>query len=285
MTDGIAGIVMRLCDAVYKLCDKLDDFASGIEVDEAVLETVPRKYAEKKRETAKPLEGVFDVFPFKNLEAAEDRIKVHAVLDGFDKKCLKRAKRRIIEAGKFITGSAGTRLERKLAAQLAGMLWKGAVTLTDTYLTGNERFGGYFQPPGPNNHAYIGLDITTIMKNNDACLVNNLVHETYHAWRYYTGDKEYSIIDETRAWNTALHFSNKYRAIRGLKIERHNDYTIEELMEKGAEYNNALNVNIRYGPGEHWIEKVGYGIANLMEDAADTIDGWTDKVMDKTFSD
>jgi hypothetical protein len=93
---------------------------------------------------------------------------------------------------------------------------------------------------------------------------------------------EYSIIDETRAWNVGLRFSNKYRAINGIPIERDSEYTKEELEAMGAEYRNALNVNVRYGPGENLVEKIGYGVANLIEDAADTVDGWADRIKEKT---
>jgi hypothetical protein len=52
---------------------------------------------------------------------------------------------------------------------------------------------------------------------------------------------------------------------------------------KHTEYFMNANVNIRFGPGENIIEKIGYGIANLLEDATDAVNRATGKIMDKTL--
>ena len=275
------------CEIGYKLADKLEEFGYNIQVDEDVAASLPIKYTEKKRKTKKPFQRVSGCYPLKKLRLSKNQIKVNTVLDGFDDKYLQTAKKRITAACNFITHNAETRLEKNITVQLVKMFREGALIITDTYLTGNKRIGAYFQPEQTTGKAlskgfpHIGLDIMTVINNDDAYLVNILAHEAYHAWRFYTGDTEYSIIDETRAWNVGLHFSNKYRAMNDIPVEREKDYTIEELDEMGQEYRNAFNVNLRIGPGESLIEKIGYGIANFIEDIADTIDGWTDRIIEK----
>jgi hypothetical protein len=250
-TDFIIKIGTVFWEGLYRLGDKLEDVAYNMEFDAGVLETVPTKYVEKKRKTKKTDNGFFNARHLKNFEPSEEQIKADAVLDGFDKDILLIVKRRVINCGKFIIRNAETEEEKNIAVQLAKTFRKGRIIITDTYLTGNERFGAYFQPKQTaeksklKDLSYIGLDITTLTNNDDAHLINNMVHETYHALRYYTGNTEYSIIDETRAWNAGLRFSNKYRATHGIPIERDKDYTIEELAEMGPEYKNAFNVNIR----------------------------------------
>ncbi|MDR1307234.1 MAG: hypothetical protein LBK74_06650 [Treponema sp.] len=60
-------------------------------------------------------------------------------------------------------------------------------------------------------------------------------------------------------------------------VERETAYTEANLLEY-TDYSSNANVNIRYGPGENIIEKAGYDIANLIDGAADVINGWTGKV-------
>ena len=276
------------CDILNNLADKLDNFASNMQIDESVVETIPCKIVEKKRMTKKPIKSGFNFYPIKKLIISENQIKVDSVLDGFDEECLREGKKRIIISGKFIMNNAETKLEINLAFQLAKMFHRQAIIITDTYLTSNERYGAYFQPKSPteeflsNVHSYIGLDIMALIKNDIATLVNILAHETYHAWQFYKGNTEYSVIDETRAWNAGLSFSNKYRAMNGIPFERIKNFTTDELVVMAVEYRNAFNVNIRFGPADNIIEKIGYSIANLIEDASDTVEGWTEKIMEKT---
>jgi hypothetical protein len=129
---------------------------------------------------------------------------------------------------------------------------------------------------------YIGLDIANTLRTDDAGLIQTLAHESYHAWRYFSSPTEYSIIDEKRAWNTGLQFSNRYRNRYGIPVEREEEYTEGELLIH-ADYLEKANVNIRYGPGENIIETIGYGIANFIENAADALEGVTEKIIDKTF--
>jgi hypothetical protein len=286
-TDIVINIGTRFCDGLYRLAEKLEDVACNMEIDPGVLETVPTKIVEKKRKTKRTGEEFFDARRLKNFEPSEGRIKADAVLDGFDRDILRAVKRRVIDCGKFIMRNAETGEEKNLAVRLAKMFLKEKVIITDTYLTGNESFGAYFQPKQTTEKnklidlSYIGLDITTLTKNDNARLINNLVHETHHALHYYTGNTEYSIIDETRAWNAGLRFSNKYRAAHGIPVERDQDYTVEELEKMGPEYKNAFNVNTRYGPPDNIIEKIGYGIANLIDDAADSVNALSGKILDR----
>jgi hypothetical protein len=287
LTDFIIRIGTVFWEGLYSLGDKLEDVAYNMEFDAGVLETVPTNYVEKKRKTKKTDNSFFNARHLKEFEPSEEQIKADAVLDGFDKDSLLIVKRRVINCGKFIMRNAETEQEKNIAVQLAKTFLKGRIIITDTYLTGNERFGAFFQPKQTaekskvKDLSYIGLDITALTKNDDARLINNLVHEVYHALRFYTGNTEYSIIDETRAWNVGLHFSNKYWAMHGIPIERDKDYTIEELEKMGPEYENAFNVNIRYGPLDNIIEKIGYGFANLIDDAADSINALSDKILDR----
>ena len=275
----------NFCDFLYKIADKMERFAYNMDIDWDVVGTIPLQYVEKKCKTIKPRHDLFDFLPIKHHNFLENQIKLHAVLEGFDKERIRTAQKRIVEAAKFIIGNAETKMEKELAIQLSRMFRKGAIVITDTYLTGNERSRAFFPSKYSNgNTPYIGFDITSLLKNNNACLVNDLIHEAYHAYRYYTSDTEYSIIDEARAWNAALQFSNKYRAMHGIPIKRENEYTIEELSKKGEEYKNAFNVNVRFNFGEHWLEKFFTGLTNILADVNDTIEGWTDKIMDKTCS-
>ena len=286
-TELLYRIVWGFCEAGYKLADKLEEFGYNIKVDEEVLASLPIKYTEKKRKTKKPDKGALGNYPLKKIDLSEDQIKTDTVLDGFDAEYLQAVKKRIMSAAQFITDNAETKLEKNIATQLAKMFWKGTIIITDTYLTDNEKIGAYFQPVRTkgegllNGLPYIGLDIMTVINNEDAYLVDILAHEAYHAWHFYYGNTEYSVIDETRAWNAGLSFSNKYRVMNGIPVQRYEDYTIEELDVMGPEYKNAFDVNERYGPGENLIEKIGFGIANFMEDIADAIDGWSDKITEK----
>jgi hypothetical protein len=64
-------------------------------------------------------------------------------------------------------------------------------------------------------------------------------------------------------------------------VEREEEYTEGELLIH-TDYLEKANVNIRYGPGENIIETIGYGIANFIENAADALEGVTEKMIDKT---
>jgi hypothetical protein len=289
MPDLLEPIALGFCDVLNKIADGLDKIVCNMEDDDNVLDTLPTHFVEQKRKDPKPIEGILDKISQLDLEFHEDQIKVHTLLEGFDENSLRVVKKRIISASKFIMGHAETKLERDIASQLARMHWKAAIVLTDMYLIDKEKTKAYFKNkhnPGKsplNGLPHIGLDISEVIKNDDACLVNSLVHEVYHAWRHYHSNIAYSIIDEARAWNISLHFSNKYRVLYGLPVEREKDYTIGELFEIAAEYRNALDYKIKYGPGEHWIEKVGYGIANMIDDAADKVNGGTVWFLDKTI--
>jgi hypothetical protein len=272
-------IGMGFCNFLWDAADKLEDFTATIKINEAVLETVPRQFAEKKRKKI-PSGGVFDFPPLRNIEVTESRIKVHHVLDGFDEESLLSAKKRIGEAAAFILNNAESTVEKHIAGQLVKMFMQGAVLITDADLVLDKPIAGCFYTKDGN--PYIGLDIAELQKMDDPYLIQTLAHEAYHAWRYFTSRTEYSIIDEKRAWNMGLRFSNKYRNLYGIPIQREKEYTESELLEYDDYCENA-NVNVRFGPGETLIEKIGYGIANVIEDAADVVDGWTDKIMDKTF--
>ncbi|MDR1143256.1 MAG: hypothetical protein LBK77_03430 [Spirochaetaceae bacterium] len=269
-----------LCDFLWGIADKLDDFAGSIKVDEETSAALPEKMVEKKRKT-KPPAGVFSRAVQKGGITGE-QIKVHRVLEGFDKPAIGLAKNRILDACRFIANNAENEAEGHIAAQLEQMIQKGGLIITDAELVLDRQAAGcfYIKDGTPS----IGLDIAALGKADGAELVNVLVHEAYHAWRYFTSGTEYSIIDEKRAWNTALDVSNRYRNRYGIPVERETAYTEADLL-KYSEYSSNANVNIRYGPGENIIERAGYGIANLIDDAADVINGWTGKLMDKTFSD
>ncbi|MDR2661437.1 MAG: hypothetical protein LBC31_00405 [Treponema sp.] len=268
-----------LCEFFWGIADRLDDFAGSITVDEEAAAALPEKMVEKKRKT-KPA-GAFSRAVPKG-EITGEQIKVHPVLDGFDEPAIGLLKNRILEAWRFIADNAENEAEGHIAAELEQMLREGAVIITDAELVLDREAAGcfYIKEGTPS----IGLDIAALGMADDAALVNVLVHEAYHAWRYFTSGTEYSIIDEKRAWNTALDVSNRYRHRYGIPLERETAYTEADLL-KYADYASNANVNIRYGPGENIIEKAGYGIANLIDDAADVINGWTGKLMDKTLSD
>jgi hypothetical protein len=219
---------MGFVDFLNAICDKLEKVVENTKVDEAIIETLPRKLVEKKRKTRLPAEGIFTYSALKNIEVTEDQIKVHRILDGFDETLIQAAKERIVDACKFILGNAETESERHIAKQLAKMLWKGAVIITDADLVLDKQIMGCFYTK--EDIPYIGLDISKIQKSDDAILVDVLVHEAYHVWRYFTSGTEYSIIDEKRAWNIALSVSNKYRSMYGIPIEKEKEYTEEDLM-------------------------------------------------------
>jgi hypothetical protein len=272
--------VEGFCNFLWNIGEGLENFADTIKVDEEMLETIPRKLVEKKRKTKIPAEGIFPRCSVTNVEVTVEQIKVHRVLDGFDESAIGLAKDRIIDACKFIMGNAGSDVEKHTARELVKMLWKGAVIIIDADLLLDKQIAGCFYTK--EGLPYIGLDIAVLQKSDDAILVNTLVHEAYHAWRYFTSATEYSIIDERRAWNTALGFSNKYRNMYGIPIEREQEYTEGELL-RHSDYFSNINVKVRYGPGEHIIEKIGYGIANLIEDATDVVNEWNLKIMDRTL--
>jgi hypothetical protein len=270
--------VFRFCEFFWNIADRMDDFAYSMKVDEEVAAALPQKMVEKKRETKPPAEGSFPRCSLKNVEVTAEQIKVHPILDGFDEPAIRLTKARIVEACKFILKNAGSKVERHIAQQLAKMLRKGAVIITDADLVLDRQIAGCFYTK--EGIPYIGLDIAAIRKADNADLVNTLVHEAYHTWRHFTSKTEYSIIDEKRAWNIALDFSNKYRNMYGIPIERETEYTESDLLRHSDYWMNG-DVNIRFGPGENIIETIGYGIANLIEDAADVVSGWTDKWIDK----
>jgi hypothetical protein len=285
---------------VYGLANFLDDFSekildlgSKIEIDEEILESIPVRCVEKKRKTRKPSEGILDFCTIKNFEVSVSQIKIHSVLDGFDEEAMRLAKNKIADACRFIFGNAEAGLEKKVALQLMKMLWKGSLLLTDTELVLGKQMAAYFNTVSPAEASdlrsvsrgspldgipHIGLDIAVFLKEDNANTVEYLIHEAYHAWRYYTSHTEYSIIDETRAWNAGLRFSNKYRTMYGMPVRREEDYTADELMNEYREYAAACNIKIRFGQGETVIEKIGYGIANVIEDATDKINEWTENL-------
>jgi hypothetical protein len=289
LEDGMSGcfenlkyrIETGIADLLWNIGDKIEGFGSSMKFDEEVIASLPLKMAEKKRKTGRPSQGIFPRCSLQNLEVTSDLIKVHRILDGFDETAIRLVKSRIVDACTFILGNAGTETERYAAMELAKMLRKGAVIITDADLVLDRHIAGCFYTK--EGSPYIGLDIAVLQKADDAALVNILVHEAYHAWRYFTSDTEYSVIDEKRAWNIALAFSNRYRNMYGIPVEREKEYTENDLL-KHADYMANANVNTRFGPGEHIIEKIGYGIANIIEDAADAVDGWSDKLMDRTVS-
>jgi hypothetical protein len=271
------------CGFLWNITEGLEKVVERMKVDESLLDdTLPKKLVEKKRKTPRPVEGVFTCLSLKTVEVTEEQIKVHRILDGFDETSIRRVKARIVDACKFILGNAESGVERQSAQQLARMLWKGAVVIIDADLLMNKHIMGCFYTT--EGIPYIGLDISEIQNADNAVLVNTLVHEAYHAWRHFSSDTEYSIVDEKRAWNTALYFSNKYRRMYGFPIEREQAYTEGELL-KHADYLWNANVNIRYGPGESILENILYGIGNAIMDATDVVDGWNDKIFEWSFKD
>jgi hypothetical protein len=274
-------VCFGVCGFMVDAAEKLEGWAAGWEFDGAVMETIPRAYAEKRRRGKMPSEGACGFSAREDAGFSENQIGLHRVLDGFDEEAIRSARQKVLVACSFIVANAGCEPERDVALRLAKMLRAGRLMITDTELAGEKHVRGYFCPGG--GLAYIGLDIATLLDGDAACAVDILAHEAYHAWRYYTSSREYSIIEEARAWNTGLRFSNRYREMHGIPILRERDYTEDELMEKSGDYLRRSNVKLRFGPGENIIERAGYGIANLIEDAADVVNGWTDKIWEKTF--
>jgi hypothetical protein len=261
-------IGMGIADFLWEVGEKLENVINSMKIDEEPLAAIPLKLVEKERKTMIPSEGVFPRCSIQNLEVTADRIKIHRVLDGFDEDALRCARERIVEACTFILGNAGNDIEKNIAGELARMLWKGAVIITDADLVLDTYMAGCFYTI--EGLPYIGLDISVLRKSDDAALVDTLVHEAYHAWRHFTSDTEYSIIDEKRAWNIGLAVSNKYRHMYGIPVKRENEYTENELLNN-AYYLERANVNIQIGPGEPISENRRYGIAGMIENDMDTV--------------
>jgi hypothetical protein len=131
------------CNFFWNVADKLDDFAAAIEVDEAVLETVPRQFAEKKRKKI-PSKKILGAASVTDREITGDLINVHHILTGFDEDSLQSAKKRTAEACMFILGNAETKVERHIARQFAKMLRKGVVLVTDADLVLDKKMAGCF---------------------------------------------------------------------------------------------------------------------------------------------
>jgi hypothetical protein len=266
-------LMYGFCDFLWGVADKLDGFAANMKLDTEIAETLPRKYVEKKRKTQKPSETLPDFDWTNTTGVSGHQIRLRGIPAGFSEESILSTKNRIAAACKFILGNAESKTEKHLAAQLAKLLWKGAVSAGT--LEG-KRVGTFY---GEKAAQYITLDIAAILNTGDAELVDTLAHESYHAWRYFSSDVEYSVVDETRAWNAGLHFSNKYRLMHGIPVRRTAEYTVEEVLKRCA-WN--VPVNMRYGPGESFIEKAGYGLANIIENAVDVVEGWTQKIIDRT---
>ena len=178
MSDFLENIKYSLAEGIFNflngICDKLERDTSQKEADEALLETLPKKLVEKKRKTRPPAEGIFAYSSLKPIEVTEDQIKVHRILDGFDEASVQSAKKRIVEACGFILGNAEREAERHIARQLANMLRKGAIIITDADLALDKQITGCFYTK--NGIPYIGLDISGLQKADDAAVVDTLVH-------------------------------------------------------------------------------------------------------------
>jgi hypothetical protein len=279
-TNLLEDIVYGVANFLDDISDKLDDIAENIKVDEKVLETLPYEFHEKPRKKRPhyPLEfSAADTVAAENgilpHDLTELSIPIQGSLAGFNEKSILGTKKRIIEAAHFIAGHAETGEEKCIAVQIVKMLRQGAIRLTNTQ---GEMSSGYFNW---NDEPYIGLNIGSILKHDEPFLIDTLAHEACHAYCYYEKDTEYSIIDETRAWNMGLHFSNKYRVFHGLALNRDVDYTETEIMTLCSEYlHGAANVKIRLGKGNNIIENIGFGIANWIDDLSEKIEDLTDKM-------
>jgi hypothetical protein len=279
-TNLLEDVFYGVANFLDDVSDKLGDIVENIKVDEKVLETLPYEFHEKPRKERPHCPfvlGAADTAEVENgilpHDITELLIPIQGSLAGFDEISILGAKKHIIEAARFIVGHVETGEEKCIAVQIVKMLRQGTIRLTNTQ---GEMSSGYFNW---NDEPNIGLDIGSILEQDEPFLIDTLAHEACHAYCYYEKDTEYSIIDETRAWNMGLHFSNKYRVLHSLALNRDTDYTEMEVMTLCNEYLfGAANVKVRLGKGENIIENIGFGIANWIDDLAEKIEDLTDKM-------
>jgi hypothetical protein len=73
--------------------------------------------------------------------------------------------------------------------------------------------------------------------------------------------------------------SNKYREENHLTILRKDEYSKNDILTEhsGGSYVNPP-VKVRFPHGDNFIEKIGFGVANLIDGAADKINDWALKL-------
>jgi len=85
----------------------------------------------------------------------------------------------------------------------------------------------------------ICLDIDAVLDYGTAEAIDTLAHEGYHAAQHHEGHINDVVEEETRAWNTGLEMSNKYRSENDETIVRIEPYTQNDILALGYPSDNG----------------------------------------------
>jgi hypothetical protein len=145
----------------------------------------------------------------------------------------------------FIKEHASTPVEVKTAETLAALAKEGRIVIEDTSSSLGFPAYGYFCPAQDSIEkpfSYISIDYNAALAYGKAEVIDTIAHEAYHAAQHFAGHKNDRIEEETRAWNTGLAMSNKYREGIGEFIYQAEPYNQWDMWGKG--YRSDLGTGV-----------------------------------------
>jgi len=178
--------------------------------------------------------------PEKNIDKSdnkdENKINFGEGMEEVDQKDLDEAAKIVKEAIQYIKENAKTEEEKKTAEALEKLYNEGKVIIEDTEASIGYPVYGYFNKKlnekTRKDESYMVIDYNSLAYGK-AETIDTIIHEAYHAAQYFTGHKNDSVEEETRAWNMGLDMSNKYREETGEAIVQTKPYTQSDIEDMG----------------------------------------------------